>query len=78
MTFMSDAVAAMVAKLEEVPAVAPVIGRIRLRPLASTTMTAVVVRPQQADVQGDEIASGYPISWRASYIVECYARSLSS
>lgn len=78
MTFVASTMTAMVAKLQEAPAVAPVVGRVRLRPLSATTTTAVVVRPHQAEVQGDELATGYPISWRASYVVECYARSLSS
>lgn len=78
MTFVASTLAAMVAKLEESPAVAPVVGRVRLRSLSSTTQQAVVVRPHQAEVQGDELATGYPISWRGTYAVECYARSLSS
>lgn len=78
MTFVAETLAAMVAKLQEAPAVAPVIGRVRLRPLPSTTTSAVVVRPLQAEVQGDELATGYPISWRGAYAVECYMRSVST
>jgi hypothetical protein len=76
MTFVASTVAALVAKLAEAPAVSPVIGRVRLRPLAQNVTTAVVVRPVASEVQGTaDIATGYPVSWRGVYHVECYARA---
>lgn len=77
MTFVATTVAAIVSALEANPPVCPVVGRVRLRPLASTVTSAVVVRPapKAAAVQGDtEIATGYPVSWIGSYLVECYAK----
>lgn len=75
MTFAATTVAAIVSALQEAPAVSPLVLRVRLRPLAPSVESAVVVRPATAVVQADaEIATGYPVRWLGSYQVECYAR----
>ena len=60
-TIVSAATAAIVAALQASPAVAPQVARVRLRPLAANTTTAVVVRPEHADlVKAGAKAASWP------------------
>ena len=74
-TFVSQAVAAIVAALNAGTPVAPQVARVRLRPLAATATTAVVVRPLNSEVSEMALIPGHPVSWATSISVECYARS---
>lgn len=74
-SFVSQAVAAIVAALNAGTPVAPQVARVRLRPLAATATTAVVVRPLNSEVSEMALIPGYPVSWTSAIAVECYARS---
>lgn len=76
MTFSTATVSDMINRLNEPPAVSAFIGRVRLRAIPADTSTAVVVRPVGSEVTSDAL-NGYPISWRATYQVECYARAVN-
>lgn len=76
MSMINALTTAIVAALQEAPAVAPRVDRVRLRPLPAGATTAVVVRPLQADVLDSELTGqGYPYQWQTSIAVECYARA---
>lgn len=75
MTIVNTAITATMAALQ---GAAPVVGRVRLRPLSSTTLTAVVVRPVSSDVFDAPDLTGYPYAWNTLIAVECYARSTST
>lgn len=75
MSLVNTAVTAIVALLQASPAVAPVVGRVRMRPMAQSGTTQVVVRPVDTQVQEASITSGYPITWDTRLGVECYARA---
>ena len=72
MTIVNTVVTAAMAALQ---GAAPVVGRVRLRPLSSTTLTAVVVRPVSSEVFDAPDLTGYPYAWNTLIAVECYARS---
>lgn len=74
-SMVNTAVTAMVAALQSGTPVAPLVGRVRLRPMAQATALAAVVRPLQAQVVEAAMAPGYPVSWTTSIAVECYART---
>lgn len=74
MTIVNTVVTAAMAALQ---GAAPVVGRVRLRPLSSTTLTAVVVRPVSSEVFDAPELTGYPYAWNTLIAVECYARSTS-
>lgn len=74
MTIVNTVVTAAMAALQ---GAAPVVGRVRLRPLSSTTLTAVVVRPVSSEVFDAPELTGYPYAWNTLIAVECYARSAS-
>lgn len=74
MTIVNTVVTAATAALQ---GAAPVVGRVRLRPLSSTTLTAVVVRPVSSEVFDAPDLTGYPYAWNTLIAVECYARSTS-
>ena len=75
MSLVNTAVTAIVALLQATPAAAPVVGRVRMRPMASSDITQVVVRPLDAQVQESSITTGWTISWNVRLAVECYARA---
>ena len=75
MSLVNTAVTAIVALLQAAPAVAPVVGRVRMRPMAQSGTTQVVVRPVDTQVQEASMTSGYPNSWDTRLGVECYARA---
>ena len=72
-TLLAAATGAIVAALAQAPAVAPQVARVRLRPLAANTTTAVVVRPQSAEVATRTM--GGPLQWVCRIAVECYAKT---
>lgn len=72
-TLLAAATAAICTALQALPSVAPQVARVRLRPLAANTTTAVVVRPLNADVQ--ERTLGGPLRWVCRIAVECYAKT---
>lgn len=76
-TLMATATAAICAALQASPAVAPQVARVRLRPLAANTTTAVVVRPLDAEAQERQL-SGMPITWACRIAVECYAKAATT
>lgn len=73
-TLMATATAAIVAALQASPAVAPQVARVRMRPLAAGTTTAVVVRPQAMEVDEAYLAGGIA-RWQGQCTVECYAKT---
>lgn len=75
MTFINTAITAIVAKLNEAPAVSSRVERVRLRALPTAASAAVVVRPLQADVLEAQLTTGYPISWDHAIAVEVYSRA---
>lgn len=75
MSLVNTAVTAVVGALQAGPAVCPLVERVRLRPQAAATASAVVVRPRQAEVQDVEMPTGYPYVWNVVLDVECYARA---
>lgn len=74
-SIINTAVTAMVASLQSGTPVAPLVARVRLRPVAQANVTSVVVRPLQSQVTEAALAPGYPVSWTSAIAVECYARS---
>lgn len=73
-TVFAGIVAAVVARLQQAPAVSGQVHRARMRPIAAQWSTAVVVRLLQAEL--DRLAiSGAPINVDTTLVVECYARS---
>ena len=74
-SIVNTAVTAMVASLQSGTPVAPLVARVRLRPVAQASATAVVVRPLNSQVTEAALAPGYPVSWTSAIAVECYARS---
>lgn len=74
-SMVSTAVGAIVSALSSGTPVASQIARVRLRAFAQAVTQAVTVRPLQSEVGDQAFAPGYPISWRSSIAVECYARS---
>lgn len=74
MSIVNDAIAAVIAALAAAPAVANV-GRVRLRPVSSSTSTAVVVRPVESQALETSLISSQPITWDTRFGVECYARA---
>lgn len=74
-SIVSTAVAAIVASLQQAPAVAPVVSRTRLRPLGTGISLAVVVRPVDAEAGETSISPGEPVSWTVRIAVDCYARA---
>lgn len=74
-SIINTAVTAMVASLQSGTPVAPLVARVRLRPVAQANATSVVVRPLQSQVTEAALAPGYPVSWTSAIAVECYARS---
>lgn len=77
-TLMSAAVGAIVSALNQAPAVATQVARVRLRPMASTTATAVVVRPLGAEVLDTDLPNGFPLAWQCQIAVECYAKATAA
>lgn len=75
---MSAITEAVQAVVDALAGVAPRVDRVRLRPLPANTTTAVVVRPEGADVLQASDVSGLPISWDARLVVECYAKTNSA
>lgn len=76
-TLIATATAAVVAALQAAPAVAPQVARVRLRPLAASTTTAVVVRPIEAEA-AEQLLTGMPIQWQCAIAVECYAKTTTA
>lgn len=74
-SIVNTAVTAMVASLQSDTPVAPLVARVRLRPVAQANALAVVVRPLNSQVTEAALAPGYPVSWTSAIAVECYARS---
>jgi hypothetical protein len=74
-TMFVSAVAAIVAALSAGTPVAPQVARVRLRPIAQATGTAVIVTPLSTEVAEVAIFPGQPVSWTTALKVECYARS---
>jgi hypothetical protein len=77
-TLLSAATGAIVAALTQAPAVAPQVARVRLRPLAANTTTAVVVRPLGAEAPEADMSYGHPIVWFCQIAVECYAKATTA
>ena len=73
-TVMSAAVAAILAKLNEAPAVAAVVERTRLRALPNGIAEAVNVKVMDAET-GERAQDGAVLYWRARIAVELYARA---
>lgn len=74
-TFISTAVAAIMAALTSGTPVASQVARVRLRPLAAAQAQAVVVRPLSSEVSETALIPSLPVSWASAIAVECYARS---
>lgn len=74
-TMFASAVAAIVAALSAGTPVAPQVARVRLRPIAKDTGTAVIVTPLATEVAEASLVPGLPVSWTTAIKVECYARS---
>lgn len=71
----SAVVAAVIAQLQQAPAIASGnVYRGRLRPVATGAAQAVVVRFGDSDPQRGAIR-GAPIDWGTTVVVECYARA---
>lgn len=77
-TLISAATGAIMSALNQAPAVAPQVARVRLRPLAANTTSAVVVRPLGAEVPESDLSYGYPIVWQCQIAVECYAKATTA
>ena len=69
---------AVIAALTQVPAVAPQVARVRLRPWADDVGTAVAVRPVGAQRVLREFSTPGLGVWDVRFGVECYARATSS
>lgn len=76
-TLIAAATGAIVAALNQAPAVASQVARVRLRPLAANTTTALVVRPAEAQAT-EQLLSGMPIQWACQIAVECYAKTTTA
>lgn len=74
-SIVSTAVAAIVASLQQAPAVTPVVSRTRLRPLSASVSQAVVVRPIDAEAGEAAMSPAVPVSWTVRIAVDCYARA---
>lgn len=74
-SIISTAVAAIVASLQQVPAVSANVSRTRLRPLSAEVSSAVVVRPIDADPGDADLSPGLPVFWTVRLAVDCYARA---
>lgn len=74
-SIVSTAVAAIVASLQQAPAVTSVVSRTRLRPLSASVSEAIVVRPVDAEAGETTVSPGAPISWTVRISVDCYARA---
>lgn len=74
-SIVSQACGAIVTKLQEAPAVASQVARVRLRPWSDSTATAVAVRPLGADRVETEFAYAGISVWDVRIGVECYARA---
>ena len=59
MSLVNTAVTAVVGALQASPAVCPLVERVRLRPQAAGTASAVVVRPRQADRKSTRLNSSH-------------------
>lgn len=75
-TMVANATAAICAALQASPAVASQVARVRMRPLGAATTTAVVVRPQSAEVAARTL--GGPLQWVCRIAVECYAKTTTA
>lgn len=73
-SMVSAACTAMLDALTAGTPVAAQVLRVRLRPIASSQPTAVVVRPLRAEVAEAAMSPILPISWTSEIAVECYAR----
>lgn len=78
MSLVRDSLDAVMTSLGASPAVATQIDRQRLRPLAKSVQTAVVVRVEGARVYEPMTLVGQVIAWDVQVAVECYARVSSS
>lgn len=76
-TAFASVVGAVVAALQAAPAVSAQLDRVRLRPVAKESATAVVVRPGGA-AHDDSVGQGVVGIWATSVSVECYARAGAS
>jgi len=76
-TAFASVVGAVVAALQAAPAVSAQVDRVRLRPIAKESATAIVVRPLGADAD-TSVGQGVVGIWATSVTVECYARSGAS
>lgn len=76
-TVISQACAAIVSALSAVPAVAPQVARVKLRPWASEVASAVAVRPVQARRSEADLGIPAYAAWDVTVGVECYARATS-
>ncbi|MDO8778101.1 MAG: hypothetical protein Q7K57_57165 [Burkholderiaceae bacterium] len=77
MTVFAAIVTAIVASLSAGPAVSANVYRARLRPLAASVSTAVVVRLASANPERFDIG-GAPVDFTTQIAVECYARSITT
>lgn len=73
---MSLVKSAIDAVMTALSGVAPVVDRVRLRPLPKSNPQAVTVRPVQAEAV-ESLMQGAVIHWAVVVAVECYARSES-
>lgn len=73
-TAFASVVGAIVAALQQSPAVSARVDRVRLRPIAKDSATAVVVRPSGAKAD-NSVGQGVVGVWATSVNVECYARA---
>lgn len=71
---MSRLTATVDAIMAALAGAAPKVDRVRLRPLAASDDSAVVVRPDAAEGPDYELATGHPVAWVQTVDVECYAR----
>lgn len=76
-TAFASVMGAVVAALRDSPAVSAQVDRVRLRPIAKESPTAVVVRPLGA-ANDASVGQGVVGIWATSISVECYARSGAS
>lgn len=76
-TAFASVVGAVVAALQAAPAVSAQVDRVRLRPVAKESPTAVAVRPRGAKADGS-VGQGVVGIWATAVTVECYARSNAS
>lgn len=76
-TAFASVVGAVVAALQAAPAVSAQVDRVRVRPVAKASATAIVVRPLGAKPDIN-VGQGVVGIWATSVTVECYARSAAS